>query len=159
MAHVKCYLALQIAFALCNIAACTGLALPRPLSRFLGEQQPGDAAGGGLDLFERLLSTPSRVYGPIEKRGTVPLSRYDSDAFDFEPFRHWLRNSSGLLTTGPEGRGSGSRGSGRTPIPKERAPLAYPCAVFVSHYYRLIWVSACAPREEELRRMGVGGVG
>ena len=85
--------------------------------------QQAAAAGAESDFYSKLITIPSNLYGEVQKTGPMPRERYDDQLFNHTAFQEWLLQETVLKQQ-----------------PKEPAPMAYRCGVFVNHAYKLIFI-------------------
>ncbi|KXZ55140.1 hypothetical protein GPECTOR_3g290 [Gonium pectorale] len=80
----------------------------------------GDATS---DFYANLVAQPSALARNVEKKGMVPVERWDDKLFSFEPFHQWIMNSSIHLQR-----------------VHRNYPMSFPCGVWVNHYYKFIFI-------------------
>ncbi|KAG2424547.1 hypothetical protein HXX76_014428 [Chlamydomonas incerta] len=81
------------------------------------------AADAVAEFYGDLVAQPSKLARSVEKKGMIPVERWDDKLFSFEPFHHWVMNSSIY-------RRQVSR----------NYPMSFPCGVWVNHHYKFVFI-------------------
>lgn len=107
------------------------MSAPRPLcpqafaaaadSAASSDGSSSSSSSSGLDFYAKLVSTPARNWRDLAKAGPIPYYLWDDNVFSFDPFHHWLVNTT----------------VHRRRVPRNY-PLSYPCGVWVNHHYKVL---------------------
>ncbi|KAG2493051.1 hypothetical protein HYH03_008714 [Edaphochlamys debaryana] len=74
------------------------------------------------EFFSKLVALPAKLRD-VEKKGMIPVDRWDEKSFNFEPFHQWVLNSSVYQRK-----------------VSRNYPMSYPCGVWANHHYKFIFI-------------------